>query len=99
MYNDAHDNLVFCWEALVSAYYDTDITLAQLNNWSVYMGRPVTIMYEATPTNFTLDFARLINDQMIYDTGFYYDMQTAWTAAANAQYLATLADLNAFLTP
>ena len=99
VYNDAHDNLVFCWEALVSAYYDTDITLAQLNNWSVYMGRPVTIMYEATPTNFTVDFARLINDQMIYDTGFYYDMQTAWTAAANAQYLATLADLNAFLTP
>ena len=99
VYNDAHDNLAVCWDALVSAYYDTDITLAQLNNWSVYMGRPVTIMYEATPTNFTLDFARLINDQMIYDTGFYYDMQTAWTAAANAQYLATLADLNAFLTP
>jgi ABC-type Fe3+ transport system substrate-binding protein len=97
VYNDAHDNLVLCWDALVSAYYDTDITLAQLNNWSVYMGRPVTIMHEATPTNFTIDFARTINDQMIYDSGFYYDMQTAWTAAANAQYLATLADLNAYL--
>ncbi|TET06765.1 MAG: ABC transporter substrate-binding protein [Candidatus Thorarchaeota archaeon] len=99
VYNDAHDNLALVWEALVDAYYDTDITLAQLNNWSIYMGRPVTIVYETTPTNFTIDFARSINDQMIYDTGFYYDMQTAWTAAANAQYLATLADLNAYLTP
>jgi ABC-type Fe3+ transport system substrate-binding protein len=98
VYNDAHDNLVLCWDALVSAYYDSEISLAQLNNWSVYMGRPVTIDYESTPTNFTIDFAKSINDQMIYDTGFYYDMQTAWTAAANAQYLATLADLNAYLT-
>ncbi len=97
VFNDAHDNLVLCWDALVSAYYDTDITLAQLNNWSVYMGRPVTIMYESTPTNFTIEFAKSINDQMINDSGFYYDMQTAWTAAANAQYLATLADLNAYL--
>ncbi|MFW9926823.1 MAG: extracellular solute-binding protein [Candidatus Thorarchaeota archaeon] len=97
VFNDAHDNLLLCWDALVSAYYDTDITLAQLNNWSVYMGRPVTIMYESTPTNFTIEFAKSINDQMINDSGFYYDMQTAWTAAANAQYLATLADLNAYL--
>ncbi|MFW9982732.1 MAG: extracellular solute-binding protein [Candidatus Thorarchaeota archaeon] len=97
VFNDAHDNLVLCWDALVSAYYDTDITLTQLNNWSVYMGRPVTIMYESTPTNFTIEFAKSINDQMINDSGFYYDMQTAWTAAANAQYLATLADLNAYL--
>ncbi|MHA2044853.1 MAG: extracellular solute-binding protein [Candidatus Thorarchaeota archaeon] len=99
VYNDAHDNLVLCWDALVDAYYATDITLAQLNNWSIYMGRPVTIMYEATPTNFTVAFAKSINDQMLTDSGFYYDMQTAWTAAANAQYLATLADLNAYLTP
>ncbi|MFW9808131.1 MAG: extracellular solute-binding protein [Candidatus Thorarchaeota archaeon] len=97
VFNDAHDNLVLCWDALVSAYIDTDITLTQLNNWSIYMGRPVTIMYESTPTNFTIDFAKSINDQMINDSGFYYDMQTAWTAAANAQYLATLADLNAYL--
>jgi hypothetical protein len=57
----------------------------------------VTIDYESTPTNFTIEFAKQINDQMIYDSGFYYDMQTAWTAAANQQYLDTLADLNAYL--
>jgi ABC-type Fe3+ transport system substrate-binding protein len=97
VYNDAHDNLVLCWDALVSAYYDTDITLEQLDDWAVMMGRPVTIDYESTPTNFTIEFAKQINDQMIYDSGFYYDMQTAWTAAANQQYLDTLADLNAYL--
>jgi ABC-type Fe3+ transport system substrate-binding protein len=45
VFNDAHDNLALLWEALVDAYYATDITLAQLNNWSIYMGRPVTIVY------------------------------------------------------
>ncbi|MFW9793852.1 MAG: ABC transporter substrate-binding protein [Candidatus Thorarchaeota archaeon] len=99
VYNDAHDNLVLCWTAIVDAYLDTDITMEQLDNYTLYMGRPVTIMYESTPTNFTIEFAKEINNQMIYDSGFYYDMQTAWTAAANQQYLAVLADLNAYLNP
>ncbi|MFW9806312.1 MAG: hypothetical protein ACFFFK_06240, partial [Candidatus Thorarchaeota archaeon] len=74
------------------------ITIQQLNSWADMMGTPVTVDYESTPTKFTVAFAQQINDQMIYDSGFYYDMQTLWTDAANAQYLATLADLNAFLT-
>jgi ABC-type Fe3+ transport system substrate-binding protein len=98
VYNDAHDNLVNCWKALVDAYYASDITIEQLNTWAIMMGTPVTIDYESTPTKFTLDFAKQINDQMIDDSGFYFDMQTAWTAAANAQYAATLADLNAYLS-
>lgn len=97
VFNDAHDNLVICWKALVDAYYNTDITIGQLDTWAIMMGTPVTIDYEATPHKFTVDFAQEINTDMIYDSGIYYDMQTAWTAAANAQYLATLADLNAFL--
>ena len=97
VYNDAHDNLAACWKALVDAYDASDITIEQLNSWAVMMGTPVTVDYETTPTKFTVAFAQQINDQMIYDSGFYYDMQTLWTDAANAQYLATLADLNAFL--
>jgi spermidine/putrescine-binding protein len=98
VYNDAHDNLVLCWDALVTAYFASDITLQQLNAWAIMMGTPVSVTYESTLHQFTLDFAKEINNDMIYDSGFYYDMQTAWTAAANAQYLATLADLNAFLS-
>ncbi|MFW9769132.1 MAG: ABC transporter substrate-binding protein [Candidatus Thorarchaeota archaeon] len=99
VFNDAHDNLVLCWDALVSAYLASDITIEQLDDWAVMMGRPVTIDYESTPTNFTIAFAKQINDQMISDSTFYYNMQTVWTAAANQQYLDTLADLNAYLTP
>ena len=97
VFNDAHDNLVNCWKALVDAYYDTDITLQQLNAWAEMMGRPVEIMYESTPTNFTVEFAQEISTPMIYDSGLYYSLQTLWTDAANAQYLATLADLNDYL--
>lgn len=99
VYNDAHDNLVLCWDALVSAYLDEDITLEQLNDWADMMGAPVNVTYESTLRQFTEDFAREINNDMIYSTSFYYQMQTAWTAAANAQYLATIADLNAYLAP
>jgi ABC-type Fe3+ transport system substrate-binding protein len=99
VFNDAHDNLVSCWKALVDAYYASDITIEQLNSWAIDMGTPVTINYESTPTKFTVDFAKQINDQMINSPTFYFDMQTAWTAAANAQYLATLNDLNTYLGP
>ncbi|MFX1482114.1 MAG: ABC transporter substrate-binding protein [Promethearchaeota archaeon] len=97
VYNDAHDNLVLCWKDLVDAYYASSITLAQLDSWSIDMGRPVTISYQSTPTNFTIPFAKSINTQMIYNSTFYYQMQTAWTAAANAQYTAVKADLDAYL--
>jgi ABC-type Fe3+ transport system substrate-binding protein len=97
VFNDAHDNLVLCWDALVTAYYDSDITLEQLNDWAVMMGKPVNVTHDATLRQFTVDFAKEINNDMIYDSGFANTMQTQWTAAANAQYLATLADLNSFL--
>ncbi len=97
VFNDAHDNLVTCWKALVDAYYASDITIEQLNTWAIMMGTPVTVTHESTPRKFTVAFAQEINDDMLYNTGFYYSMQTAWTAAANNQYVDTLADLNAFL--
>jgi len=97
VFNDAHDNLALCWNALVTAYYDEDITLGQLDDWADMMGMPVSVTHDSTLRQYTVDFAKEINTELIYDSGFYYDMQTAWTAAANAQYLATIADLNAFL--
>jgi len=97
VFNDAHDNLVLCWNALVTAYYDEDITLGQLDDWADMMGMPVSVTHDSTLRQYTVDFAKEINTELIYDSGFYYQMQTAWTAAANAQYLATIADLNAFL--
>ena len=97
VFNDAHDNLVLCWDALVTAYYDSDITLEQLNDWAIMMGKPVNVTHDSTLRQFTVDFAREINNDMIYDSGFANSMQTAWTAAANQQYLDTLADLNLFL--
>jgi ABC-type Fe3+ transport system substrate-binding protein len=99
VFNDAHDNLVLCWKALVDAYNASDITLQQFNDWATKMGTPVNVTYQATLRQFTVAFAKEINDNMINNSGFYHDMQTAWTAAANTQYLATLADLNAYLAP
>jgi ABC-type Fe3+ transport system substrate-binding protein len=99
VFNDAHDNLELCWSALVDAYYASDITLTQLNTWATMMGTPVNVTYQATSRQFTEDFAKEINNDMIYSDSFHYNMQTAWTAAANVQYLATLADLNAYLAP
>ena len=97
VFNDAHDELVLCWNALVTAYDNSDITMAQLNTWATMMGKPVNVTHESVLRQFTVDFAKEINEDMIYETGFAYTMQTAWTAAAVSQYAATLASLNAFL--
>ncbi len=97
VFNDAHDGLAATWKALVDAYNNEDITLEQLNTFATQMGTPVTITYESTPTKFTVDFAREINEQMLTDSTFLYNMQVAWTAAANAQYAQVLSDLMAIL--
>jgi ABC-type Fe3+ transport system substrate-binding protein len=97
VFNDAHNALVATWQALVNAYLDEDITLEQLNTFATQMGTPVTVTYESTPRQFTIDFAREINEQMLTDSTFLYNMQVAWTAAANAQYAQVLTDLNAIL--
>jgi hypothetical protein len=93
VYNDAHDDLVDTWQAIVEAYYLAEITLEGLNAFAAQMGEPVTITYESSPQKFTVDFAKEINNDMIYDPTFYYNMQTAWTTAAKAQYAQVLADL------
>ncbi|MHA1904769.1 MAG: hypothetical protein ACW977_12465 [Candidatus Thorarchaeota archaeon] len=61
------------------------------------MGTPVTAMIDGSLQKFTVDLALQINNDMIYDTSFYYASQTAWTTAATAQYAAALAQLDVLL--
>ncbi|MHA1768979.1 MAG: ABC transporter substrate-binding protein [Candidatus Thorarchaeota archaeon] len=99
VYNDAHDDLVDTWKALVDAYDDGHINITQFNDLAAMMGTPVNATYDSVSRKFTVEFAKEINDQMINDAVFYYDMQTAWTAAARTQYAETLSALNALLPP
>ncbi len=97
VYNDAHDELVACWDDLIDAYYNGDITLAEFNDFATQMGTPVTIEYEDSDEKFTVDFAKDVNDAMYADTNTYYTLQTAWTAAAIAQYGQVQSDLAALI--
>ncbi len=95
--NDAHDELTAAWAALCAAYDDGEgtITLGQFNAFAAQMGAPVTVDVDGTAETFTVEYAQEINDQMYSDDTFFYDMQTAWTAAAIVQYAQMIFDLNA----
>ena len=93
VYNNAHDELAATWKAIVDAYYAHSITLEQLNTLATQMGTPVTVQVNGVDRKFTVQLAIEINNDMIYDSDFYYEMQTKWTAAAKAQYNAVLASL------
>ncbi len=97
VYNNAHDELTACWKAIVDAYYANEITLDELNTLAAQMGTPVTVEVDGVNRKFTISLATEINNNMIYDSDFYYEMQTKWTAAAVAQYNAVLASLSSML--
>ncbi|MHA1960664.1 MAG: ABC transporter substrate-binding protein [Candidatus Thorarchaeota archaeon] len=99
VFNNAHDELVAAWSTIVGAYYDEDITLEQLDTLATLMGTPVTVDVDGVDRKFTETLATEINDQMITDSDFVYAMQAKWTAAAVAAYAASIAALNALITP
>ncbi|UCE09771.1 MAG: ABC transporter substrate-binding protein [Candidatus Thorarchaeota archaeon] len=99
VFNNAHDELADAWGELVGAYYDADITLEQLNTLATQMGTPVSVDVDGFDRKFTVALATEINDQMIYDSDFYYAMQAKWSAAAVAAYAATIDALNDLITP
>jgi ABC-type Fe3+ transport system substrate-binding protein len=95
VFNNAHDQLVAAWSAIVEAYYDEEITLEQLDTLATTMGTPVTVTVDSEEHKFTLDYAIEINDDMYYNSDFLNDMQTLWRAAAIEQYQQALDDLAA----
>ncbi|MHA2206632.1 MAG: ABC transporter substrate-binding protein [Candidatus Thorarchaeota archaeon] len=97
VFNDPHDDLQAAWQDIVREYYNGNITLDELDQLAAIMGTPVTAMIDGSLQKFTVDLALQINNDMIYDTSFYYASQTAWTTAATAQYAAALAQLDVLL--
>jgi ABC-type glycerol-3-phosphate transport system substrate-binding protein len=90
VFTDAHDDLVDCWDLMVDAFYNGNITESQLNDFADQMGHPVTIEDPdgGGPQEFTIAYARQINLDMVYNSVYAGQMQNLWTAAAKAQYLA-----------
>ncbi|MHA2135704.1 MAG: hypothetical protein ACW99J_17755 [Candidatus Thorarchaeota archaeon] len=97
VFNDPHDDLQAAWEEIVLEYYNGNITIDELDQLAAIMGTPITATIDGSLQKFTMELAIEINDNMIYDTTFYYNSQTAWTTAAIAQYAATLAQLDVLL--
>lgn len=93
VFNDAHDKLQTTWKAIVDAYLAANITLPELDMLATKMGTPVNVTVDSTEHQFTVEYAiEINNDILMYDV-FRYNMKTLWTAAANAQYDAVLAEL------
>ncbi len=93
VFNNAHDKLEATWKALVDAYYKGNITPTQLDMLATKMGTPVNVTVDSTVHQFTIPYATQINDNILNNDVFRYNMQTLWTAAANAQYDAVYAEL------
>ena len=58
------------------------------------MGAPVTVNVDGSDEEFTLEYAKEINDS---SQSFFNSIQVLWTTAANAQYDQVLSDLNTLI--
>ncbi|MFW9921526.1 MAG: ABC transporter substrate-binding protein, partial [Candidatus Thorarchaeota archaeon] len=85
------------WGAIVQAYYDDVINATELDYYAALMGAPVTAEDPDTSVDeeFTMEYAKEINDKMINDADFANSIKSAWTTAAKAQYNAVLAMIQA----
>jgi ABC-type Fe3+ transport system substrate-binding protein len=97
VFTEPHDDLQAAWQEIVTEYYNGNITLGELDQLATIMGTPVTAVIDGSVQKFTIELALQINDDMVYDTSFYYASQTAWTSAAIDQYDAALVQLDVFL--
>lgn len=97
VFTDAHTELRATWGAIVHAFYDEKINATQLDYYASLMGAPVTAEDPDTAVDeeFTLAYAKSINDKMIYDSDFSSQIKLAWTTAAKAQYNDVLAMIQA----
>ncbi len=88
VFTRAHTELVNCWELMAKAYLDGHLTEEQLNSFAAQMGTPVTIQDPKTGIShkFTVEYARMINNMMIYDPTYAAAVESAWTTAAKIQY-------------
>lgn len=94
VFNDPHDQLADAWSAIVDAYENGNITKAELDSFTAQMGEPVTVTVDGEEHKFTIPYAEEINEQMIYDSEFYDQMQQLWKDAAIDQYAQVITDLN-----
>jgi len=92
VFTDAHTELVNCWAKIVEAYEGAYIDLSEVNYYAGLMGLPVTVQDPDTSLNekFTLEYAKSINNNMIYDATFAAAIQNLWTNAAKSQYIAVM---------
>jgi spermidine/putrescine-binding protein len=90
VFTDAEAELDSCWEQILWSYDQGYIDDAGLEYWSGQMGAPVSIVDpdSSLVEEFTIDYARRINNDIIYDSSYRADCKTAWTNQAKAQYIA-----------
>jgi len=94
---NAHTELVNCWTAILTAYDEGRINLAELDAYAVLMGTPVSILDPKSSLieQFTEEYALAINHDMIYDASYASDVTAAWTNAAKSQYISVMNAVNA----
>ncbi len=96
---NAHDELVQCWNAMIQAYYDLDITKEEFEYFAGLMGAPVTIQdpYSLSNRVFDMDYAIEINSDLSYDSSYRNQVMTAWTNAAMLQYADVYSQIQAWI--
>jgi len=99
VFTDAHTELVNCWTTIVSEYYAGHLNVTQMNMFADMMGVTVTIPDPKTSLSekFTIDYAREINHDMIYDSVYAGQVQDRWTIAAKNHYNDILGQVQALL--
>lgn len=90
VFKDSHTELVQCWNEIVDLYYAGHINMTELDSYATLMGTPVSAVDAKTSIleAFTVDYAKQINTDMIYDSSYKSTMMTRWTTAAKSQYIS-----------
>lgn len=97
VFTQSHADLVNCWVAIIDAYDEARIDLAEFNAYCDLMAALISIVDPKTSLTeeFTIAYASAINNDMIYDSSYASTVQSRWTIAAKLQYQSVMAAVNA----
>jgi ABC-type Fe3+ transport system substrate-binding protein len=84
--NDEHELLVETWRKIIDAHTIGSITKAEFDNLSYMLGEPLSWEIDNETYQFTLEYAKSINDRLFKEEAFVSEMRKIWRDAAVERY-------------
>lgn len=86
VFADVHDDLVAAWRAILTKYFNGELTREEFEYWAYELGKPLSWEEDGVTYTFTQEFAQTINLDLLEKPEVLSKYMKIWREAAQARY-------------